>query len=52
MNRTNSILWYLKRKNPGKDEENVASDSGVGSNVNNSQKMERLSDIQDKNYKG
>jgi len=30
MDRTNSILRYLKRKNPEKDEENVVSDSGVG----------------------
>ena len=52
MDWTNSILRYLKRKNREKDEENVASDSGAGSNVNNSEQMESQSDIHDKNYKG
>jgi len=35
MDQTNSILRYLKTKHPKKNEENVASGSGVGSNINN-----------------
>ena len=36
--RFNSILRYLKRKQPEKGRENNASGSGVGSNVNECQR--------------
>ena len=34
MDRSNSILRYLKRKHLEKREKNNTSDSGVGSNIN------------------
>jgi len=39
----NSILRYLKRKKPEKGEENNASDSGVGSNINKCQRDGEMS---------
>ena len=38
MDRFNSILRYLKRKESEKDRENNASGSGVGSNINECQR--------------
>ena len=38
MDRFNSILRYLKRKKPEKDEENNASGSGVDYNINKCQR--------------
>ena len=54
MDQTNAILRYLKRKHPEKDEENVASGSGLSSNNNNSQKdgkIEGQLDMHDKNVR-
>ena len=38
MDRSNSILQYLKRKQLEKGEENNASGSGIGSNINECQR--------------